>query len=158
MMRLLALAGIASLAGCQQAPPAAENAAAPTPASSATTAPAPASETSLSRYVGKYSFDTVGGTRFVDDPRVRSAVERTVDDPAVRALVLGDATAFPIAERDGQIVAGACEPHNCGEHNWAILIRPDGSAPQVCHKRDGAAPRWYGETPVGAAKDSCPQE
>lgn len=144
------------LAGCQQAPPAANNMAdanAAPPA--AASAPASDLDGPLARYVGKYPEDKVGARSFLDEPLVRDGVARVVDDPAVAKLVLAPATAVPIVARDGQLIAGACEPHNCGEHNWAIRIRPDGARPLVCHKPEGAAPRWYGPTPVGAAKDGC---
>ena len=70
-----------------------------------------------------------GMTRFVDEPAVRAAVARVVPDAEVRDTVLSrEATANPVVEQDGRILSWACEAHNCGPHNWAIAITPDGRA------------------------------
>ena len=88
---------------------------------------------------------------------VISAVDKLVPDKAVAARILSvDATMTPIAKRDGALIAFGCEQHNCGSHNWAISLKPDGTRPRICYKPDGESPRWYGDQPVGAAKDSCP--
>jgi len=159
MMRaflLLALAG-ATLAGCQRQPDPA-----PEPSSTvATPAPTPAALPSedLSRYVGEYPTEEKGGgPSFLRQPLVREAVARVVPDKDVRELVLGsDVTATPIAQVEGKLVAFGCEPHNCGPHNWAIAIRPDGADPAVCYvDQDRRIARWYPEGAAPAPAGGCP--
>ena len=112
----------------------------------------------LSRYVGKYPFDLVAGTRFVDEPAVRSAVAKVLPDAGVRDIVLSrDATANPVAEWDGRILSWACEAHNCGPHNWAIAITPDGHDAAVCYyDADAHVSRWYPADYRAPASDGCP--
>lgn len=125
----------------------------PTPTPSATVA-----ATDLSRYVGRYPFDLVAGRRFVDEPAVRAAVARIVPDAEVRDTVLSrDATANPVAEQDGRILSWACEAHNCGPHNWAIAITPDGRDAAVCyHDQDAGVSRWYPADYREPSPDGCP--
>lgn len=156
MKRATALLLIA-LAACSRAP---EPQPEPTRAVEAP-APAPipsAAGTDLSRYVGKYPFDPVAGTRFVDEPAVRAAVALVVPDAEVRDIVLSrDATANPIAEQDGRVLSWACEAHNCGPHNWAIAITPDGRDAAVCyHDQDAGVSRWYPADYRAPAPDGCP--
>ncbi|SEL12598.1 hypothetical protein SAMN05216382_1545 [Sphingomonas palmae] len=150
---------LGALAACNRAPepqPTPTRVAAtplPSPTPSATTA-AP----DLSRYVGKYPFDLVAGTRFVDEPAVRAAVARVVPDAGVRDTVLSrDGTANPVAEWDGRILSWACEAHNCGPHNWAIAITPDGRDAAVCYyDADEPVSRWYPAGFRNPAPDGCP--
>lgn len=159
---LVATVTFVLLAGCQQAPPAGDNATAsagqpPTRQTLPTPLAAAAGGADLSGFVGRYPFDGAKGARFVDQPAVISAVDKLVPDKAVAARILSvDATMTPIAKRDGALIAFGCEQHNCGSHNWAISLKPDGTRPRICYKPDGESPRWYGDQPVGAAKDSCP--
>lgn len=160
MRRRLPLLLPALLAACQQPAdqaPAANQAAATRPAPAPT--PSRAAAPSLARYAGHYPTDRVGtGAGFLAEPLVRAAVEGVVDDPAVRARVLDrEVTATPIAEVDGRLLAYGCEPHNCGPHNWAIAVAPDGSRGAVCYfDEERGVARWY---PAGAAPEpggGCP--
>ena len=154
-----ALLLLTTLAACGRAP---EPQPEPTRAA-ATSTPAPTpsatiAATDLSRYVGRYPFDLVAGTRFVDEPAVRAAVARVVPDMGVRDTVLSrDATANPVVEQDGRILSWACEAHNCGPHNWAIAITPDGRDAAVCyHDQDAGVSRWYPAEYRARASDGCP--
>ncbi|MBW6528413.1 hypothetical protein KZ813_16340 [Sphingomonas sp. RHCKR7] len=158
MRRLISLAACAALAACQQQPDQPTNAtpaASPSATPSATATPVAA----LARYVGHYPTDAVaGGTSFLADPAVRAAVATAVPDAAVRARVLDtDVTATPIAEVDGRVLSYGCEPHNCGPHNWAIALTPDGASGAVCYyDEDRKVARWY---PAGAGPNpagGCP--
>lgn len=157
---LLVLTGLALVSACSRGPePAATNdtgtpVQVPSPTPSATAAPL----TDLSRYVGTYPFDLVAGTRFVDEPAVRSAVARVVPDAEVRDTVLSrEATANPVIEQDGRILSWACEAHNCGPHNWAIAITPDGRDAAVCYyDQDANVSRWYPAGFRAPAPDGCP--
>lgn len=158
MKRFPTLLLLTTLVACNRAPEPQ-----PTPTRvAATPAPAPAPSASnaanLSRYVGKYPFDLVAGTRFVDEPAVRAAVARVVPDAGVRDTVLSrDATANPVAEWDGRILSWACEAHNCGPHNWAIAITPDARDAAVCYyDQDTNVARWYPAGFRAPPSDGCP--
>jgi len=146
------------LAGCQREP------AAPTPtpsvaAPSPTPSAAPSPPSDLSAYVGEYPTEPKGAApSFLRQPQVREAVAAVVPDKQVRDLVLGsDVTATPIALVEGKLVAFGCEPHNCGPHNWAVAIRPDGSDAAVClYDQDRRVARWYPEKAGPAPVNGCP--
>lgn len=102
----------------------------------------------LAPYVGKYPFDAVGGVSFYQVPAVRAAVNGAVRDPQIRLLILdarGPTT--PIARGpDGRLIAWGCEAHNCGPHNWSLVVGPDGGNAEVCYHDDGrpgATTRWF---------------
>lgn len=156
LRRPLVLVALAALAACNQQPEPAPKPTVPltpAPLSSPTPTPSPAA---LSRFVGHYPFDKVGEGAFIADASVRRAVEAAVPDPAIRDEVLSkDATAAPIAERGGRLLAWACEPHNCGSHNWTIAITADGSEAAVCYFDEGRA-RWFPEGFKAPAGDGCP--
>jgi hypothetical protein len=113
----------------------------------AATGPAPAAP-DLDQYAGKYPSDEVAGTSFLDHPVVIAGVEQAVPDAAVRNWVLGpDSVQSPIVESAGMLLSQACEPHNCGDHTWTILIHIETGATDVCY-HDAAEmgfdqSRWY---------------
>lgn len=116
----------------------------------------------LSAYVGRYPYDRVGGVTFVNHPLVRRAVTAAVTDAAERRQILSaDSTAGPIGRRDGRIISWACEQHNCGSHNWTIMITPDGRQADVCYWTEtiGGGSHWYvGGRPMESRDGDCPQE
>ncbi|MEH3046392.1 hypothetical protein [Sphingomonas adhaesiva] len=156
MRRLFPLAPVLALAACQQQPQAPAATPTPTPAASPspTATPAPV----LARYVGSYPSDTVGATSFLADPAVRDAVASAVSDPAVRERVLdAEATATPVALVEGRVLSYACEPHNCGPHNWAISVTPDAKTAAVCYyDQDAQVARWYPEGAGPNPEGGCP--
>ena len=124
-------------------------------------APTAAPPVDLAAYVGKYPFDKVGGTSFLDAPAVRRAVAATVPDKAVRDWIFEKAgPQSPIVLKDGKLLAWGCQQHNCGAHNWTIAIDPAGTAADICYfdeTTDTAQAKWYlasGGTEM--RKDSCP--
>lgn len=121
------------------------------PASAATEAP-------LSGYVGHYPFDKVGGTSFLDLPLVRKAVAGAVPDAKVRDWIFDKAgPQTPIAMIGGKLAAWGCEAHNCGAHQWTVLIAPDGGNAEVCYLPDGAdKPDWYAHGARESRSDACP--
>ena len=146
---ILAVAGALLLAGCHAADTANKTSPTPRPTAIATTSSQPSASglAALGGYAGHYPFDAVGGVRFLDQPAVTRAVTELVPDAAIRALVLGgDGPGTPIAKQAGKLVAWGCETHNCGAHDWAITIAPDGSGATVCY-HDAATmqerARWY---------------
>lgn len=97
--------------------------------------PAKSRKMNLSAYVGKYPYDVVGGYRFFDNPVVRSAVARAVRDPRKRAgiRVEEDAVNVPIVRvAGGRILAWGGAKRAEDVENWAVVIAPDGSKPEVC--------------------------
>lgn len=174
-MRVLALIAVIGLAGCGSKPAAttqnrsdfnasavvaepATNMVAPIPSPTPTSTSTPAASTSLSGYVGKYPFDKVNGTSFLDLPAVRTAVAGAVSDAKIRAWIFDKAgPQTPIAMVDGKLAAWGCEAHNCGPHQWTVLIAPDGGDAEVCYLPDGAAKAdWYAHGAKEARTDACP--
>jgi hypothetical protein len=135
----------------------------PQPTAAASTATAPTAAGALDSYLGHYPFDAVGGVRFLDQPAVAKAVAALVPDAKVRALVLGgEGPGTPVARKDGKLLAWGCETHNCGAHDWAILIAPDGGEASVCY-HDAATmrerARWYLAPGRSEMRDGdCPSE
>lgn len=152
----LAFACLVALAACNRQPepsPAPTPPLTPAPLSSPSASPSAAA---LSRFVGHYPFDKIGEGSFMADAAVRRAVEAVVPDKAIRDDVLSsDATATPIVEKDGRLLAWACEPHNCGPHNWTIAITPDGGNAAVCY-HDEDRTRWFPEGFEAPPGDGCP--
>ncbi|MEH3099852.1 hypothetical protein [Sphingomonas adhaesiva] len=154
----IAAGGALLLAACQQQP-APPPAATPTPSPSASPgATASAAVGALTRYVGSYPSDTVGTSSFLSDPAVRAAVASAVPDPGIRERVLdAEATATPIALVEGRVLSYACEPHNCGPHNWAIAVTPDARTAAVCYyDQDAQEARWYPQSAGPNPEGGCP--
>lgn len=137
----LALAACGSPADTGEAAPA-EPAAATAPSPTPTVA-----ADGLAAYVGKYPSDEVAGVSWNAHPVVRAAVQQTVTDAAVRGTILDTAgTTAPIQLVDGKVAAWACEPHNCGAHQWSVLVDPATGAADVCYFDEAARPgasRWF---------------
>lgn len=166
-MRALALMAVIGLAGCGSEPAttsqnhADANAAAviaESAANAVASTPTPAASTSLSGYIGKYPFDKADGTSFLDLPAVRTAVAGAVPDAKIREWIFDKAgPQAPIAMIDGKIAAWGCEAHNCGPHQWTVLIAPDGGDAEVCYLPDGAdKPDWYAHGARESRTDACP--
>ncbi len=133
--RILLLGAALLLAACgQQASDRADDAK-PQPAQAAGGATEqPVADTGLAAYAGKYPFDAVNGVAWNDHPAVKSGIAATVTDAKIRTTIETTAgPAAPIDERQGRMMAWACEAHNCGAHQWAVLIDPAGGATDVCY-------------------------
>ena len=122
--------------------------------------PTPSPTVDLSPYAGKYPFDLVDGAKFIDLPAVREAIEGAVNDSEIRKWMLSEDSgpSTPIALRDGLLISHGCEAHNCGMHNWSLIVRPDGTAAQVCYDESGqtGGARWYAAGELLTKKDTCP--
>jgi hypothetical protein len=44
-----------------------------------------------------------------------------------------ETTEIPIFVKNGQVFAHACEPHNCGDHDWTIVVTVASNAIDVCY-------------------------
>ena len=112
----------------------------------------------LSRYSGRYPFDRVGGVRFLDHPLVRRAVANAAPSARISARILAQGTSGVIVVTRTMVLAWACEPHNCGSHNWSIVIGRRNRAQFVCYKPDGGRARWYRRHRPIAGGGGCPFE
>ena len=133
------------------AAPAAEGAAVPaaagaTPDAAATGAAAPAGG-KLSAYVGKYPFDKVDGVIWADNPVVKAGIAKTVTDAAVRkAIATTSGPSAPIELIQGKVSAWGCEQHNCGPHQWMVMVDPASGATDVCYydeAKSADSARWF---------------
>lgn len=120
----------------------------------------------LSLYVGKYPFDVVNGHRFLDHPAVKAAIAAAVPDPKQRAAVVfeDDGLGLPIVRVDGgRILAWGGAKRAEDRYNWAVVIAPDGSKPEVCiydgvgYGEDFQSAQWFEPGRPGIMKQgSCP--
>lgn len=117
-----------------------------------TASPAPADAgaagVDLGAYAGKYPFDKVNDVAFFDQPVVKAAIAAAIPEKAVLGWVMGanGGPSAPIEVKNGKVASWACEQHNCGDHQWTVLIDPAGKAAEVCYQDAAALPgktRWY---------------
>lgn len=152
--RRLFIVALIGLAGCHPSMPnnasteAAATPSAPAPSAKPESSPPAAATVDLSGYVGHYPFDKIGGRDFYDQTVVQAALSSLVPDAAIRTRILADdGPATPIAlGANKRLIVWGCETHNCGDHNWAITIAVDGTAPQICYHDQattGDGARWY---------------
>lgn len=101
----------------------------------------------LSAYVGKWPFDAVNGVKWNDNPVVKAAIEKTVTDPAARkAIQMVDGPASTIELHQGKVASWSCEAHNCGDHQWNVMVDPKSGAADVCYHNEARTPgqsRWF---------------
>jgi len=103
----------------------------------------------LARYVDLHPREVEAGRSFLGEPAVRRAIAASVRDAGVRSFIYNyNGPDAPIAKtRGGRLIAWGCEAHNCGFHNWAVSITPDGSSAEVCYYHDDERPdgsaTWY---------------
>lgn len=102
----------------------------------------------LAAYVGKYPFDKVNDVAFFDQPTVKSAIAAAIPDKTILGWVMGEhgGPSAPFEMKNGRVAAWACEQHNCGDHQWTVLIDPAGTSAEVCYQDAAAMPgktRWY---------------
>lgn len=107
-----------------------------------------AAATTLAAYAGKYPFEKLDGVAFMAHPLVIAGVEKAVGDAEVKRWVLKDdaGPSTPIVLKDGRLLSWRCQQHNCGDHNWTILIDPASAATEVCYHNaelTGEGARWY---------------
>lgn len=178
-MKIIALAAVAllSLPACSQGDsPATEKgaetaAAAPAPKAAGRPAEASAKKAEpaavdLTPYIGKYPFDAVNGHRFLDHPAVKAAIAAAVPDAKTRAAIRFDADGLglPIVKVDGgRILVWGGAKRAEDRYNWAVVIAPDGSKPEVCiydgvgYDEDFQSAQWFEPGQQGIMKQGkCP--
>ncbi len=166
MMVTIAVLALPLLSGCGKKEESADTPAAtnytPPKTRAATPLPGQAQTTPLTAYVGKYPHDAIGGVDFFDRTDVASGLVAAVGDAKLREVIRGRAgpetPIFAIGER---IAAWGCEQHNCGDHNWTVIVDAKRGTTQVCYHdaaKMGAQSEWYdGAAPVRRA-ETCPSE
>ncbi|MEP2734721.1 MAG: hypothetical protein ABJP34_00365 [Erythrobacter sp.] len=103
-------------------------------------------EPALSGYVGKYVFDEVSGTKFLNHKSVRMGVLKNAPS-ALQERVLGNAVSSPIKEHEGMVLYNGCQPRECADRNWSIAVSKDGQRAAICHFEKGQSQSngWYVE-------------
>ncbi|MEG3163534.1 hypothetical protein U1701_02890 [Sphingomonas sp. PB2P19] len=166
-MRRMMLGTALLLAGCgaaEKTPDTAVAASGFTPPAPQMPKPLPgqAQTTPLTAYVGKYPHDAVDGVGFYDRSEVANGLVAAVGDPALRERIRGrSGPENPIFQRGKQIAAWGCEAHNCGDHNWTVLIDPTRGKTQVCYHDTatmGTRSRWYADAAPVLRAGACPAE
>jgi len=120
----------------------------------------------LTPYIGKYPFDVVNGYRFLDNPAVKAAIAASVPDAKKRAGIAfaERSLSVPIVRVAGGrilIWGGAWRAED--RYNWAVVIAPDGSKPEVCiydagdYDADLQSSSWYTPgQPAVMKQGTCP--
>lgn len=138
--------GVDAQATADQPAPPSEAAAVSAPADAVPAAKAGDAK-GLAAYVGKYPFDKVDGVAWDDHPAVKAGLAATVKDAKVlKAIRTLEGPAAPIEMHDGKVMAWACQQHNCGPHQWAVLVDPATGATDVCYYDETASAtdaRWF---------------
>ena len=116
---------------------------------------------SFADYIGKYPSNSVGGVSFWRNPLVKKLVHRAVRNHKMARIILSGGVETPIADMEGDgVVANACEPHNCSDHNWSVAYNlADYSASNVCYY-DAAGPagrngRYFPDGKFEPIKQTC---
>lgn len=146
----------------QPAVPAASPAASASPAEPAAK-DAAGSAAGLAAYVGKYPFDKVDGVDWNNNPVVLAGIRKTVTDAAARKAILElEGPASPITLYQGKVASWACEAHNCGDHQWTVMVDPQSGATDVCYHNAAKLPeksRWFmADGSIQERQGNCPVE
>ncbi|SKB89182.1 hypothetical protein [Sphingopyxis flava] len=108
---------------------------------------APQADTGLQAYVDHFPFDVVNGVAWNDHPAVKAGLAKTVTNAEIRRTIetLAGPSA-PIERHEGKLMSWACEAHNCGPHQWSVLIDPSNGATDVCYYNEsvnGSRAHWF---------------
>lgn len=108
---------------------------------------APKGPPAPSAYAGKSVSDKVGGYSFLDNPKVRAAIDAAVPAGEIRDLIYGDSVVGVVIPTKGRLLLRGYEPASGGDVNWTVLIVADGSKAAVCYST-GVVPNvqgadWY---------------
>lgn len=116
---------------------------------------------SIKAYHGKYAYEEVNGWRFFDDPQRIALIEEASNDAELIALVQSDAVVTSPIEVDPdslRAIYWACEPKNCGSHNWSLVIDRIGGKAAICHFDDDAGLHgvWHIGHQTSVSDMQCP--
>ncbi len=89
----------------------------------------------------------LNGVKWNDNPLVKTGIEKTVSDAAARKAILSlPGPASMIALYQGKVASWACEAHNCGDHQWTVMLDPKTAAADVCYHNEAKTlgqSRWF---------------
>lgn len=160
---VLVLACLA-LAACggDETKPAANDTAAAGFVPPATQVPAPlpgqAHTTPLAGYVGHYPDEPVDGVGFFDRTEVATAIDGAVTDAKLRrTIVRNGGPRTPVFRVGARIASWGCEAHDCGDHNWTVLVDPATGRGEVC-VHEGGRTRWHAGGPPVMRSGDCPSD
>lgn len=161
-MRHAIAAACLLLAGCGGGKPDANAMAAADFEPPATQAPAPlpgqAHTQPLTAYVGHYPDEPVDGVNFFDRTEVATALDAAVTDAALRrAVVRSEGPRTPVFMAGNRVASWGCEAHNCGDHNWTLLIDPASGKGELC-VHEGGRTLWRAGGPPERRAQDCPSE
>ena len=124
--------------------------------------PGQAQTTPITAYVGKYPHDALAGVDFYDRTDVATGLVNAVGDAKLRETIRGrSGPETPIFRLGERVVAWGCEEHNCGDHNWAVLVDPKRGKTQVCYHdaaKMGPQSDWYDGAAPARRAETCPSE
>ena len=125
--------------------------------------PGQANTTPLSAYVGHYPRDAVAGVDFFDRTEVARTLNTAVGDQKIRSLIVkAQGPTTPIFSLPGDRLASwGCEAHNCGNHNWTVIVADDPKAGRVCYHNErimGNKSRWFAGGAGQLRSEACPSE
>ena len=108
-------------------------------------------------FAGKYPTARLGKLRLVDLPVVRRSLAAAVHDTTVAAWLPTTGPAAPVEYAQRLIYTSTCQPHNCGNHNWAFVWSEQTQKAAVCyHDADRmTGSRWYVD---GAVRMTSPTD
>ena len=116
----------------------------------------------ISSYHGKYINEPVDDYLLFENERTRNAIETAAPDAETAALIFSqNAVSGPI-DGDENVLRGlyqACEPHNCGAHQWGFVFDEISGNAAVCHfvMESGQPALWYGAGGLLAEQEGgCP--
>jgi len=102
---------------------------------------------SLADYVGKSTAEHVNGIDWNHNPTVLAGIRRSVTDASVREAIKDTSGPAALIELiDGKVASWACENHNCGDHQWMVMVEPASGATDVCYHDAAKVPgqsRWF---------------
>ncbi len=125
---------------------------------SPTPLPGQAHVTPLAAYVGHYPDEPVDGVGFFDRTEVATALDGAVTDAGLRrAIIHSDGPRTPVFRVGSRIASWGCEAHDCGNHNWTLLVDPASGKGEVC-VRQGGRTLWHAGGPPVARGTDCPSE
>jgi len=108
---------------------------------------AEASSGSLAEYVGKSTAEQVNGIDWNHNPTVFAGIRRSVTEASVLEAIKDTSGPAALIELiDGKVSSWACENHNCGDHQWMVMVEPSSGATDVCYHDAAKLPgqsRWY---------------
>lgn len=118
---------------------------------------------SIYEYDGKYVNEAVNEYLLFDNPELRKAVAEAAPNEALAELVLNVEVVSTPIDGDEELKAGlyyACEPHNCGSHNWSFVFEELTNRGAICHldMDSGKGAEWYVKGELMLTEDHCPSE